>query len=129
MSGTFEVAAAVPLRAIHRLPWAEGPEAEPHAHDYRIEVIVARSGLDERGMVIDLDVLQAALGEVTARLEGQDLDEVVAPVEVDAVTVEILARWLHRELSGAVRSAGASSLTVRVWESPDAFGGYAGPVA
>jgi 6-pyruvoyltetrahydropterin/6-carboxytetrahydropterin synthase len=129
MSGTFEVGAAVPLRAIHTVPWADGPETEPHPHDYRIEVVVAGAGLDERGVVIDLDVLQAALNEVTGRLQDQDLNEVIAPEEAEAVTVEILAHWLHRELSGAARSSGASSLTVRVWESPDAFGGYAAPVA
>ena len=124
MSGAFEVGASVGLRAFHRLPWAEGPEAEPHEHEYRIQVIVERSGLDDRGMVIDLDVLQAGLDEVRGRLEGQDLDETIAPGQVDAVTVEVLARWLHGELREAVRRAGADALSVRVWESPDAFGGY-----
>jgi 6-pyruvoyltetrahydropterin/6-carboxytetrahydropterin synthase len=127
MTGAFEVGAAVPLRAFHRLPWADGPEAEPHAHEYRLEVIVERSGLDARGMVIDLDILQAGLDEVRGRLEGQDLDEIIAS-EAEAVTVEILARWLHGELQQAVRRAGADGLCVRVWESPDAFGGYREPV-
>ena len=119
----FEVGASAPLRALHRLPWMTGPEAEPHAHEYRIEVIVERSDLDERGMVCDLDVLQAALSDVLGRLEGQDLDR-LSPDGVDAVTVEVLARWLHDELRETVRRAGAEELAIRVWESPDAFGGY-----
>jgi 6-pyruvoyltetrahydropterin/6-carboxytetrahydropterin synthase len=124
----FTVGAAAPLRAIHRMPWMTGPEGEPHAHDYRIELVVERAELDERGMVCDLDVLQAALGDVLGRLEGQDLDA-LSPDDVEAVTVEVLARWLHRDLSEPVRSAGGESLAIRVWESPDAFGGYAGPLA
>jgi len=128
MSGAFEVGASTPLRAFHRLPWAEGPEGEPHEHEYRIEVIVERSGLDDRGMVIDLDLLQAGLEEVTGRLEGQDLDETIAPADTEAVTVEILARWLHGELREPVRRAGADALSVRVWEAPEAFGGYRGAV-
>jgi 6-pyruvoyltetrahydropterin/6-carboxytetrahydropterin synthase len=129
MTGAFEVGASIPLRAFHRLPWAEGPEGEPHAHEYRIDVVVERSRLDERGMVIDLDFLQRGLEEVTGRLEGEDLDEVIAPADAEAVTVEILARWLHEELCEPVRHSGGDALSVRVWEAPDAFGGYRGDVA
>ena len=128
MSEGFEVGASAPLRAFHRLPWMSGPEAEPHEHEYRIEVVVTRARLDERGMVCDLDVLRAALDDVLGRLEGRDLDE-IRPDEAEAVTVEILARWLHAELGEPVRLAGGEALAVRVWEAPDAFGGYRGAVA
>ena len=87
-----------------------------------------RKRLDERGMVCDLDVLRSALDEVLGRLEGSDLDE-IRPEDVEAVTVEVLARWLHGELAEPVRLAGGDVLAIRVWEAPDAFGGYRGPVA
>lgn len=128
MTGSFEVGASVSLRAVHRVPWAEGPEAQPHAHDYRVEVVVERSALDERGIVIDLDVLNAALDDVTGRLQDRDLDATIAPQDAEAVTVEILARWLHGELAPMLRGGGAEVLSVRVWEAPDAFGGYRAPV-
>ena len=128
MSRGFEVGASAPLRALHRLPWMTGPEAEPHEHDYRIEVVVERAELDERGMVCDLDVLRAALEDVLGRLEGKDLDE-IRPQDADAVTVEVLARWLHEELREPVRLAGGEALAIRVWEAPDSFGGYRGSVA
>ena len=128
MTEGFEVGASASLRALHHLPWMAGPEGEPHAHEYRVEATVERSGLDERGMVCDLDVLQAALAEVTGRLEGRDL-EAIRPEDAEAVTVEVLARWLHEELREPLRLAGAESLAIRVWEAPDAFGGYRGPVA
>ena len=128
MSTGFEVGASAPLRALHRLPWLTGPEAELHEHEYRVEVTVGRAQLDERGMVCDLDVLTGALSEVLGRLEGRDLDE-IKPGEVEAVTVEVLARWLHGELREPVRLAGGETLAVRVWESPDAFGGYGAAVA
>ena len=125
---SYEVGARAPLRALHRLPWATGPEAEPHAHDYVIELIAAREELDERGMDCDLDILQPALREALGRLEGQDLDAIVQPDDVDAVTVEVLARWLHEELRARLAETGVERLAVRVWESEDAFGGYAAPV-
>ena len=128
MSERFEVGASAPLRAFHRLPWMTGPEAEPHAHEYRIELVVERAQLDERGMVCDLDVLRAALDDVLGRLDGSDLDA-ISPHDAEAVTVEVLARWLHDELREPVRLAGGQALAIRVWEAPDAFGGYRGPVA
>ena len=128
MSEAFEVGASAPLRAVHRMPWMTGPEAEPHEHDYRIEIVVERARLDERGMVCDLDVVRAAIDDVLGRLEGRDLDE-IRPDDADAVTVEVLARWIHAQLAEPLRLAGGETLAVRVSEAPDAFGGYRGPVA
>ena len=123
----FEVGASSPLRALHRLPWGTEAERQPHEHDYRIEVVVGRDGLDDRGVVCDLDVLQAGLGDVLGRLQGKDLDQ-IRPPEVDGVTVELLARWLHASLADIVRRAGGQTLAIRVWEAPDAFGGYRAPL-
>jgi 6-pyruvoyltetrahydropterin/6-carboxytetrahydropterin synthase len=128
MSGGFEVGASADLRALHRLPWLPPPEGELHAHDYRVEVVVERATLDERGMVCDLDVVEAALRDAVAALEGKDLDS-IRPPEAEAVTVEILARWFHERLAEAIRIAGGEALAVRIWESPTAFGGYRASVS
>jgi 6-pyruvoyltetrahydropterin/6-carboxytetrahydropterin synthase len=100
-----------------------GPEGQLHDHDYRIEIVVDREQLDDRGMVCDLDVLEAALAELTGRVEGRNLEE-IRPAEAEAVTVEVFARWVHDTLSPAVAAAGGEALAVRVWETPVAFGGY-----
>jgi 6-pyruvoyl-tetrahydropterin synthase len=124
----YEVGAAIELRAWHVMPGAEGPEGERHTHDYRLEVVVERSELDARGMVCDLDVLNAALDRTGDVVRDADLDQVIRPPDAEAVTVEIFARWAHDALSEAARSAGAEVLSVRVWESPVAFGGYSAPL-
>lgn len=122
----FEVGTSASLKAIHREPWKDGPEGEPHAHDYRIELGVESPTLDERGMVCDLDLLDSALLNVLEKLDGQDLDAIIHAA--DAVTVEVLARWLHGELRAPLAGAGVRWLGVRVWESPEAFGGYRGSI-
>lgn len=119
----FEVGASSDLRALHRMPWLPPPEGDLHSHDYRVEVVVERATLDGRGMACDLDVVEAALREAVAELEGKDLDS-IRPPEAEAVTVEILARWFHTRLADAIRAAGGEALAIRVWESPTAFGGY-----
>jgi 6-pyruvoyltetrahydropterin/6-carboxytetrahydropterin synthase len=123
VTGGFEVGTSADLRALHRIPWLPPPEGDLHAHDYRVEVMVERATLDGRGMVCDLDVVEATLRDAVAALEGKDLDS-IRPPEAEAVTVEILARWFHARLADAIRAAGGEALAVRVWESPTAFGGY-----
>jgi len=127
MSVGYEVGSSVTVRALHQMP-VDGPEGELHAHDYRIDVVVGRRHLDERGMVCDLDALRAALQAIVARIDGKDLEE-IRPPAAEAVTVEVLARWTHQNLVPALRQAGGDTLAVRVWESASDFGGYAGPVA
>jgi 6-pyruvoyltetrahydropterin/6-carboxytetrahydropterin synthase len=93
---TCEVGLSRSVRAFHIMPGMPGPEGQLHDHDYRIEIVVDREQLDDRGMVCDLDVLEAALIELTNRVDGRNLEE-IRPAEAEAV---------------------------RVWETAVAFGGY-----
>ncbi len=120
---TYEVGLSRSVRAFHIMPGLPGPEGQLHDHDYRIEIVVDRERLDERGMVCDLDVLEAALSELTSRVEGRNLEE-IRPAGAEAVTVEVFARWVHDSLSSVVVGEGGETLVVRVWETPVAFGGY-----
>ena len=120
---TCEVGLSRSVRAFHIMPGLPGPEGQLHDHDYRIEIVVDREGLDDRGMVCDLDVLEAALTKLTSRVDGRNLEE-IRPAEAEAVTVEVFARWVHDSLSSTVRAAGGETLGVRVWETAVAFGGY-----
>jgi 6-pyruvoyl-tetrahydropterin synthase len=117
----YETGTAVQVRAFHVMPGMPPPEGERHSHDYRLDVVVRRDELDERGMVVDLDLLDEALRSAAGRVAGADLEEVV---DTDAVTVEVFARWLHGQLAAALGRRPGLTLAVRVWESPVAFGGY-----
>jgi 6-pyruvoyltetrahydropterin/6-carboxytetrahydropterin synthase len=123
---TCEVGLSRNVRAFHIMPGLPGPEGQLHDHDYRIEIVVSREQLDERGMVCDLDVLEAALSALTSRIEGRNLEE-IQPADAEAVTVEVFARWVHDSLSPVVAADGGDTLAVRVWENPVAFGGYRAP--
>ena len=117
----YETGTALQVEAFHVMPGMPPPEGERHSHDYRLDVVVRRDDLDDRGMVVDLDLLDAALRNAAARVEGADLETVV-PAE--AVTVEVFARWVHAQLAAALGRLPGASLAVRVWESPVAFGGF-----
>lgn len=124
----FEVGLQRGFRAWHIMPGMEGPEGELHPHDYRLEVVITRERLDAKGMVCDLDVVEAALEATVGKVEEKNL-EVIQPSDAEAVTVEVLARWAHGDLAEALPGDASQTLFVRVWESPVAFGGYSGPLS
>jgi 6-pyruvoyl-tetrahydropterin synthase len=119
----YQVGLSTEVKAFHIMPGMAGPEGALHSHDYRLEVLVERDELDERAMVCDIDVLEEALANAAAVVRDKNL-EVIQPPEAEAVTVEVFAKWLHSAVADAVREGGGEMLTVRVWESPIAFGGY-----
>jgi 6-pyruvoyl-tetrahydropterin synthase len=122
----YETGTAIDVRAFHVMPDMPPPEGERHVHDYRLDVVARRDGLDERGMVVDLDALDGALGEISDAINDGDLDKIVAPeMGAHAVTVEVFARWVHDRLTRLLGPLPGLTLAVRVWESPVAFGGYA----
>ena len=121
----FEAGVVARFDAQHVMHGMEGPEGVLHSHDYRIEVTASRERLDELGMVVDLDVLQAAVDNIVRTAKGTNLDDVVVPRESESVTVEALALWIHGEIARAIRGTGVEQLHVRAWETDDAFGGYA----
>lgn len=123
----YEVGLQARFRAWHVMPGVEGPEGELHFHDYRLEVVIARGELDERGMVCDLDEVEAAVASTIGKIEDENL-EVIQPADAEAVTVEVLARWAHGDLASALEAGSSQILHVRVWESPVAFGGYTAPL-
>jgi 6-pyruvoyltetrahydropterin/6-carboxytetrahydropterin synthase len=121
----FEAGIVARFDAQHVMHGMEGPEGELHSHDYRVEVTASRAELDDLGMVVDLDILQAAVDDVVRRVKGMNLDNIVVPRETESVTVEALALWVHGEVARAIAGGDAESLHVRAWETDDAFGGYA----
>jgi 6-pyruvoyl-tetrahydropterin synthase len=111
------------------MPGMEGPEGQRHSHDYRLEVVVERAELDEQGMVCDLDTLEAALLETAGMVRDEDVEMLRPAGSTETATVEVFARWVHAAMVDSARRAGGEVLSVRVWESPVAFGGFRGQVA
>jgi 6-pyruvoyltetrahydropterin/6-carboxytetrahydropterin synthase len=122
----YQVGTAIEFPAQHVMPGMEGPEGTLHSHDYRLEVVLERNALDDRGMVCDLDVLDAVLERIDKTVRDRNLEE-IRPADAEAVTVEVFARWAHDEIAGELAGSGVDQVCVRIYENPDAFGGYSAP--
>jgi 6-pyruvoyltetrahydropterin/6-carboxytetrahydropterin synthase len=82
--------------------------------------VLRRDDLDERGVVVDRELLSRAPAD-----PGDQIDPAVVNKIVDAetVTVEVFARWVHDRLPAACGELPSAAPAVRVQESPVAAGG------
>ncbi len=115
-----------------------GPEANPHGHNYVVEVTVDGEPDPVTGMVVDLKQLKDALNRaVIEPMDHRFLNCEVPPFETVVPTVENLAIeiWRRlapelREVSGAGRRPAHLRLhAVRLYETEDLWADYFGEEA
>ena len=117
----FEVGVARTFHALHQLE-ADGPAAShEHSHDYRAEVVARGERLDEDAMLVDLDLLGAALSDCLAELDSVDLGSLAAFAGRNT-TVETVAEHIWSHVRDRLPGTSAiDALRVTIYESPDAW--------
>lgn len=101
----------------HSLPSpAFGPAQRLHGATYVVDAEFFRKQLDANNIVIDIGLATEKLGEVLQPLEYQNLDE-LPQFSGELTTTEFLCRYIHGQLSRAVRDEFAGSLKITLGES------------
>ena len=116
----YEIYVAARFEAAHRLVGDFGPAARTHGHTYRIEVIVRGQHLADDGTLYDIGELGRAVEGLAGSMHYRNLNEVPGLAEVNT-TAEAVASYCWDKLAELLRGQGLDSLTVRIWESPDAY--------
>ena len=116
----YEVYVAAAFEAAHRLKGDFGPATRTHGHTYRLEAIVRGEELAEDGTLLDIGELRETVDGVAASLNYRDLDEVPGLSDKNT-TAENVAGFCWDGISPSLQDRGLSSLTVRVWESPQVY--------
>jgi 6-pyruvoyltetrahydropterin/6-carboxytetrahydropterin synthase len=116
----YEIYVAGRFEAAHRLVGDFGAAARMHGHTYRIEVILRGQHLGGDGTLYDIGELNQAVDGLISSLNYRDLNEVPDLAGVNT-TAEAVADYCWEKLSPPLRNKGLESLTVRIWESPDAY--------
>lgn len=110
---TYEAIVEGRFHAIHAVRSVGGPMEAPHEHMWRYAASFRTSHLNDDGFVIDFVPVQAAVEELSALLEGRDLNEVLgdaAGASAERVA-EHMAVWLGQRLGRVVYS-------LRITEAP-----------
>jgi 6-pyruvoyl-tetrahydropterin synthase len=91
----------------------------PHEHMWRYAVSFRTSRLNDDGFVIDFVPVQAAVEELSAQMEGRDLNELIG--EAFGASAERVAQhlavWLGQRL-------GRQAYSVRITEAPGCQAAY-----
>lgn len=119
----YEVGVVAQFEAAHRLRGDFGPATRTHGHTYRVEVAVRGNPLREDGTLCDIGMLQQVVQQAVGVLHYRDLDEIPGLAGRNT-TAEVVARYLHEQIAPHLTGQGLGSLTVRVWESPQAYAAY-----
>jgi len=124
----FEVGVARTFHALHQLETEDPGPGHEHGHDYRAEVVARGERLDENAMLVDIDLLGAALSECLAELDSMDLGSLPA-FAGRTTTVETVAEHIWTHVGGRLaRSPALAGLRVTVHESADAWASVDRPV-
>jgi 6-pyruvoyltetrahydropterin/6-carboxytetrahydropterin synthase len=116
----YEIYVAARFEAAHRLVGDFGPATRTHGHTYRMEVIVRGQHLGDDATLYDIGELGQAVEGLAGSMHYRDLNEVPGLAEVNT-TAEAVASYCWEELAKPLHGRGLDSLTVRIWESPDAY--------
>ena len=116
----YEVYVAAQFEAAHRLVGDFGPATRTHGHTYRMEVIVRGESLSDYGTLYDIGELRSAVEDLASSLHYRDLNEVPDLAGVNT-TAEEVAGYCWDKLAPPLRGGDLTSLTVRIWESPQIY--------
>jgi len=120
----FEIRVVHSFPAGHFLRDYAGPCANPHGHNYRVEVAVEGETLDKAGLLADFGEIKRNLRELCERLDHQMLNE-MAPFDVRNPSAENIALYFFEEMSARLPQAQKIRIgEVRVWETDTACAVY-----
>lgn len=108
--------------AAHNLRGYAGKCESLHGHNWRVDVVLESSKLDESGMVMDFKEVKRLLGEILNKLDHKYLNE-EPPFKTTNPTTENLSRFIFGELKGLLPE-GVTVKRVTTWESEGCGASY-----
>jgi 6-pyruvoyltetrahydropterin/6-carboxytetrahydropterin synthase len=111
VDGTFSSA--------HNLRGYKGKCEDLHGHNWRVEIVVKSSELDNLGMVLDFKFLKKKLGVILEEMDHKYLNKLVYFKKVNP-TSENIAKYIYNKLK--IRVPLLSSVTV--WENSTSSATY-----
>ena len=111
----YKISAQTCFSAAHRIVGYDGPCGKAHGHNWRVRVEVRTRDLDALGIGYDFKDLKVLLGEATARLDHEMLNE-IPPFDTMNPTAENIARQIHDLMKSRIPEK-VEIVHVEVWES------------
>jgi len=112
----FELTVREEFSAAHQLRGYEGACENLHGHNWKVEVAVRGSQLNEIGILIDFKELKKALKEILSELDHQNLNALPAFFQENPSS-ENIARYIFQRLSEKLTDKSVEVFRVTVCET------------
>ena len=120
----FEITIEETFAAGHALRNYRGKCENVHGHNYRCQVAVEGTTLDEIGLLVDFVELKRVVHAVLDRMDNQWLNE-FPPFDALNPSAENMAKYIHDEVKqGLGVREGVRVGTVKLWETDTASATY-----
>ncbi len=120
----YELMVTGRFAAAHSLRNFKGRCEALHGHNWRVEVVVGGSRLDQAGLLMDFGELKKLMNQALDRLDHHHLNE-VPPFDQINPSSEYISRHLYQEIASGLPDH-VCMLRVSAWESDDSRATYLG---
>lgn len=116
MAGQYVLKVVLDFAAAHSLRNYGGACSRLHGHNWKVEVEVTASALDEAGMGVDFKVIRAAARQVSEQLDHRYLNELESFQEINP-TAENIATFFFKEIGAFLNNDRVQVSAVTIWET------------
>ena len=116
MTSRYTMKILLDFAAAHLLRNYEGVCNRLHGHNWKVEVQVTATELDDVGMGMDFKVIKDATRELIGKLDHRNLND-IPPFDKINPTAENISAYLYKELSKTLNTDGIKVSSVTLWET------------
>ena len=116
MTKRYTMKILLDFAAAHLLRNYEGVCNRLHGHNWKVEVLVTTTTLDDVGMGVDFKVIKDATRELIGKLDHRNLND-IPPFDKINPTAENISEHLYSELSTMLNADGIKVSAVTLWET------------
>ena len=116
MAGTYILKVLTEFASAHTLRGYPGACSRMHGHNWKVEVEVEATTLDEVGMGVDFKVIKKAARDIGDRLDHRYLND-LEPFTVVNPTAENIATYFYHELGKSFDNPDLKIKAVTLWET------------
>jgi 6-pyruvoyltetrahydropterin/6-carboxytetrahydropterin synthase len=121
----YELTITSHFSGAHRLRYLHGKCEELHGHNWKIEVSVASSKLNQEGVVIDFKILKQKLEKVLKALDHTFLND-LPHFSGQEPSSENIAKYIFDKMKVELKGFPAKMTKVSAWESETSCATYFG---
>lgn len=116
MTKRYTMKILLDFAAAHLLRDYEGVCNRLHGHNWKVEVLVTATELDDVGMGMDFKVIKDATRELIGKLDHRNLND-IPPFDKINPTAENISEYLYSELAKVLNTDGIKVSAVTLWET------------